>query len=195
LNTFQKNSNLKTIFLASAKQLMNKLPILGGGFYCSSRRPMNTFASHICLLVSGSVYYSYSKQTCEPICKQGCLYGQCTHSDVCTCFFGYVGANCSADCKCNKHSNCKSVRERDSCTECRNNTMVSSWSEWSPWLRITYCVRISWFNNKCSSSISSGSYDLYSAWFLDRVPLGLRITDQHWCSLQSVVCMNVIGNS
>uniref|UniRef100_A0A4W5JBC9 EGF-like domain-containing protein n=1 Tax=Hucho hucho TaxID=62062 RepID=A0A4W5JBC9_9TELE len=62
---------------------------------------------------------------CEPVCAQGCVNGTCVSPGVCQCHFGFVGDNCSSQCHCNKHSNCKGVSEPDKCLECKNNTMVS----------------------------------------------------------------------
>ena len=62
---------------------------------------------------------------CKPDCKQRCEpHGDCVAPDVCQCHFGYVGHNCTTECECNKHSNCKSVTERDICLDCQNNTQV-----------------------------------------------------------------------
>ena len=62
---------------------------------------------------------------CKPDCKQRCEpHGDCVSPDVCQCHFGYVGHNCTTECQCNKHSNCKSVAERDICLDCQNNTQV-----------------------------------------------------------------------
>jgi len=44
---------------------------------------------------------------------------------VCGCDFGYVGANCSTECQCNKHSDCLGETELDHCIHCHNNTQVS----------------------------------------------------------------------
>jgi multipile epidermal growth factor-like domains protein 8 len=43
--------------------------------------------------------------------------------NVCTCDFGYVGANCSIQCQCNGHSNCAGPDKLDQCLECHNETM------------------------------------------------------------------------
>ncbi|KAL8608233.1 hypothetical protein ACOMHN_016688 [Nucella lapillus] len=60
---------------------------------------------------------------CEPVCHQGCTHGTCVRPDVCKCSFGWVGDNCSTECQCHKHSNCVSVRKKDVCLKCENNTM------------------------------------------------------------------------
>ena len=62
---------------------------------------------------------------CEPVCRQGCQYGRCVLPDMCSCDFGYVGVNCSVECRCNKHSDCVSATKLDECIHCRNNTQVS----------------------------------------------------------------------
>lgn len=63
---------------------------------------------------------------CEPVCAQGCVNGTCVSPGVCQCHFGFVGENCSAQCSCNKHSNCAGVSKPDVCLECHNNTVVSA---------------------------------------------------------------------
>uniref|UniRef100_W5L7W2 Multiple EGF like domains 8 n=1 Tax=Astyanax mexicanus TaxID=7994 RepID=W5L7W2_ASTMX len=67
------------------------------------------------------LYVSVSGQ-CEPVCAQGCVNGTCVSPGVCQCHFGFVGENCSSQCRCNKHSNCKSVTQLDTCLECHNDT-------------------------------------------------------------------------
>lgn len=39
-----------------------------------------------------------------------------------------MGDNCSVECQCNKHSNCRSVTETTDCVKCENNTMVGGQS-------------------------------------------------------------------
>ena len=69
----------------------------------------------------------FSVGNCRPVCAQGCEpYGVCVAPDVCRCHFGYVGNNCSTECQCNRHSNCRSVDETDECLQCRNHTQVGS---------------------------------------------------------------------
>lgn len=60
---------------------------------------------------------------CMPVCLQGCVRGQCIEPNVCLCDFGYVGSNCSIQCQCNGHSDCKSPDQLDTCLDCRNNTV------------------------------------------------------------------------
>ncbi len=72
---------------------------------------------------SRSLFFSVSGQ-CEPVCVQGCVNGTCVSPGVCQCHFGFVGVNCSSQCRCNKHSNCKSISQLDTCLECKNNTKV-----------------------------------------------------------------------
>ncbi|XP_014662467.1 PREDICTED: multiple epidermal growth factor-like domains protein 8 [Priapulus caudatus] len=60
--------------------------------------------------------------TCQPQCDNGCDHGTCVKPNVCRCFFGFVGANCSSVCDCNGHSNCKGVNALDTCLQCHNNT-------------------------------------------------------------------------
>lgn len=66
--------------------------------------------------------YSEYKSQCEPVCSQGCVRGVCIAPNVCSCDFGYVGANCSIQCQCNGHSNCAGPDKLDVCLECHNNT-------------------------------------------------------------------------
>lgn len=49
--------------------------------------------------------------------------GRCTEPNNCECDFGYVGANCSIQCQCNGHSNCKGPDQLNVCLECQNNTI------------------------------------------------------------------------
>ncbi len=70
-----------------------------------------------------TLFFSVSGQ-CEPVCAQGCVNGTCVSPGVCQCHFGFVGENCSSQCRCNKHSNCKSISQLDTCLECKNNTKV-----------------------------------------------------------------------
>ncbi|XP_067304723.1 multiple epidermal growth factor-like domains protein 8 [Pseudorasbora parva] len=80
---------------------------LSEGYHCTCRQ--------------GYVLSSVSGQ-CEPVCAQGCVNGTCVSPGVCQCHFGFVGENCSSQCRCNKHSNCKSISQLDTCLECKNNT-------------------------------------------------------------------------
>ncbi|XP_055897034.1 multiple epidermal growth factor-like domains protein 8 [Biomphalaria glabrata] len=66
--------------------------------------------------------YILINNKCEPVCHQSCVKGVCIKPDTCQCDFGYVGENCSVECQCNKHSNCKSAKEPDKCLKCENNT-------------------------------------------------------------------------
>lgn len=63
------------------------------------------------------------KRKCMPVCKQGCVRGNCIEPDICECDFGYVGSNCSIQCQCNGHSHCAGPSKLDTCLECLNNTM------------------------------------------------------------------------
>lgn len=60
---------------------------------------------------------------CVPVCRDGCVRGQCIEPDHCLCDFGYVGTNCSIQCQCNGHSDCKGPDRLDDCIKCHNNTM------------------------------------------------------------------------
>ncbi|XP_050786388.1 multiple epidermal growth factor-like domains protein 8 isoform X7 [Gopherus flavomarginatus] len=60
---------------------------------------------------------------CRPVCQQGCVNGTCVEPNRCRCHFGYVGENCSVECRCNRHSDCAGVGARDQCLECANHTM------------------------------------------------------------------------
>ncbi|XP_050307632.1 multiple epidermal growth factor-like domains protein 8 [Anthonomus grandis grandis] len=67
--------------------------------------------------------YKAGTAGCEPVCPQGCVRGRCTAPSICTCDFGYVGANCSIQCLCHGHSECEGPDKLDHCIECHNNTM------------------------------------------------------------------------
>lgn len=62
-------------------------------------------------------------KACIPKCTQGCVRGKCVEPNVCSCDFGYVGANCSIQCQCNGHSDCRGPDQLDNCIECYNNTI------------------------------------------------------------------------
>ncbi|XP_074786402.1 multiple epidermal growth factor-like domains protein 8, partial [Athene noctua] len=59
---------------------------------------------------------------CRPVCEQGCVNGTCVEPNRCRCHFGYVGHNCSVQCQCNGHSQCRDPSARDQCLQCFNNT-------------------------------------------------------------------------
>ncbi|XP_074874861.1 multiple epidermal growth factor-like domains protein 8 [Buteo buteo] len=59
---------------------------------------------------------------CRPVCEQGCVNGTCVEPNRCRCHFGYVGHNCSVQCQCNGHSQCRDPAARDHCLQCFNNT-------------------------------------------------------------------------
>lgn len=69
---------------------------------------------------------------CEPVCNQGCVHGKCTSPDQCKCMFGWVGNNCSVQCDCNNHSECKSEKHTKICTECLHNTQGPQCQECRP---------------------------------------------------------------
>lgn len=50
----------------------------------------------------------------------------------CECDFGYVGANCSIQCQCNGHANCKGPDQLDICLECHNNTVGDQCDQCKP---------------------------------------------------------------
>lgn len=66
--------------------------------------------------------YKLDGSRCKPICLEGCVHGICVEPNICQCHFGFVGKNCSIECKCNGHSNCASVSRLTDCLECHNNT-------------------------------------------------------------------------
>ena len=63
--------------------------------------------------------------SCTPICSQGCLYGSCINPDHCFCNFGWVGINCSTECKCHGKGHCINETQPDHCQHCKDNTTVS----------------------------------------------------------------------
>lgn len=72
------------------------------------------------------------QQRCQPVCQQGCVRGRCTAPNVCECAFGYVGANCSIQCQCNGHSDCRGPDRLDECILCRNNTIGAQCDKCQP---------------------------------------------------------------
>lgn len=64
--------------------------------------------------------------------SQGCVRGNCIDPDVCRCDFGYVGANCSIQCQCNGHADCKGPDQLDVCLECHNNTVGAQCEQCKP---------------------------------------------------------------
>ncbi|KPP71082.1 Multiple epidermal growth factor-like domains protein 8-like, partial [Scleropages formosus] len=94
-----------------------------GHHHCNSTQDCHDLPQgYHCTCRQGYVFSSASGQ-CEPVCAQGCVNGTCVSPGVCRCHFGFVGENCSSQCRCNKHSNCASVSQPDVCLECHNNTM------------------------------------------------------------------------
>ncbi|XP_041369444.1 multiple epidermal growth factor-like domains protein 8 [Gigantopelta aegis] len=77
-------------------------------------------------------YIQKQGDRCDPVCHEGCVHGQCIHPDKCQCHFGWVGDNCSVECQCNKHSNCRSVKESGICLQCHNNTQGPRCQECKP---------------------------------------------------------------
>lgn len=67
--------------------------------------------------------YKLEGKECIPVCTQGCVRGNCVEPNVCNCDFGYVGANCSIQCQCNGHSECRGPDKLNECLECHNNTI------------------------------------------------------------------------
>ena len=67
----------------------------------------------------------YTNSECVPVCRQGCVNGNCIDPDVCRCWFGWVGANCSTSCECHGKGNCLDERHLNNCTDCLNNTKVN----------------------------------------------------------------------
>ncbi|KAG9328362.1 hypothetical protein JZ751_014459, partial [Albula glossodonta] len=94
-----------------------------GHHHCNSTQDCHDLPQgYHCTCRQGYVLSSTSGQ-CEPVCAQGCVNGTCVSPGVCQCHFGFVGDNCSSQCRCNKHSNCAGVTQPDVCLECHNNTM------------------------------------------------------------------------
>lgn len=73
-----------------------------------------------------------ASKACIPKCTQGCVRGKCIEPNVCLCDFGYVGANCSIQCQCNGHSNCKGPDQLDTCLQCHNNTVGDQCEQCEP---------------------------------------------------------------
>ena len=70
-----------------------------------------------CICSDGYVYDA-SASVCRPVCSQGCVHGDCQEPNVCRCHFGFVGSNCSIQCKCNGHSECAGPDQLDVCLDC-----------------------------------------------------------------------------
>uniref|UniRef100_M3ZXA9 Multiple EGF-like-domains 8 n=1 Tax=Xiphophorus maculatus TaxID=8083 RepID=M3ZXA9_XIPMA len=93
-----------------------------GHHHCNSTQDCHDLPEgYHCTCKQGYILNGVSGQ-CEPVCAQGCVNGTCVSPGICQCHFGFVGDNCSSECKCNKHSNCTSVDKPDVCLECHNNT-------------------------------------------------------------------------
>lgn len=100
-----------------------------------SERCLNRLIGYECECADGFEPLSLSKnalantsigdleKTCIPKCSLGCVRGRCVEPNKCECDFGYVGANCSIQCLCNGHSDCKGPDQLDICLECKNNTV------------------------------------------------------------------------
>lgn len=96
---------------------------------CSNNHHNCDFISERCIdaeegfqCICGDGYRAHNG-SCIPVCSQGCIRGQCVRPKVCECHFGYVGSNCSIQCLCNGHSNCKGQDMLAECLNCHNNTM------------------------------------------------------------------------
>lgn len=85
-----------------------------------SERCVDTELTYGCECGSG---YKRDGDKCIPVCSQGCVRGKCVDPNDCKCDFGYVGANCSIQCQCNGHSDCRGPDKLDDCIECKNNTI------------------------------------------------------------------------
>ncbi|ESO94412.1 hypothetical protein LOTGIDRAFT_145046, partial [Lottia gigantea] len=87
---------------------------------------IDTTTFYVCQCKEG---YIHTGKSCEPVCHQGCDHGTCVRPDRCKCHFGWVGDNCSVECQCNKHSNCRSTTEPSVCLDCQNNTQGAQCQE------------------------------------------------------------------
>lgn len=66
-------------------------------------------------------YERSSTGICKPVCP-GCVHGSCTAPNKCSCNFGFVGPNCTVECKCNGHSECESTTKPNVCLKCEHGT-------------------------------------------------------------------------
>lgn len=96
------------------------------GYVLSRYKPPQPLGVRVTVRVDNTALSPSVSGQCEPVCSQGCVNGTCVSPGVCRCHFGFVGDSCSAQCRCNKHSDCASLTQPDVCLECHNNTMVSS---------------------------------------------------------------------
>uniref|UniRef100_A0A0L8GCI5 EGF-like domain-containing protein n=1 Tax=Octopus bimaculoides TaxID=37653 RepID=A0A0L8GCI5_OCTBM len=87
----------------------------------TTEKCVDTPDSFKCICKPG--YKKSRDQICEPVCTQGCVHGICTSPNQCKCNFGWVGSNCSVECSCNSHSECKSEKDTGNCLGCLHNTM------------------------------------------------------------------------
>lgn len=94
-----------------------------------SQRCVDLMEGYECACGDG---YKWDGTKCAPVCSQGCVRGVCVDPNVCNCDFGYVGANCSIQCQCNGHSNCRGPDKLDDCIECHNNTIGAQCDKCKP---------------------------------------------------------------
>lgn len=94
-----------------------------------SERCVDLLVGYECECADG---FEATTEKCIPKCTQGCVRGKCTEPNKCECDFGYVGANCSIQCQCHGHSNCKGPDQLDVCLECQNNTVGAQCEQCKP---------------------------------------------------------------
>ncbi|EGD72476.1 laminin B1 [Salpingoeca rosetta] len=56
--------------------------------------------------------------TCAAVCSTyGCVNGFCSRPDVCDCYQGWYGRNCTSNCGCNGHCTCSDTSARSACLD------------------------------------------------------------------------------
>ena len=98
----------------------------------------NTASSYECICNDGYAASSVPNpgtalNPCLPVCVDGCgSNGYCGSPDLCSCYLGWAGANCSIDCGCNFHAACVNESTFGICNNCQNNTIGSTCNQCAP---------------------------------------------------------------
>eukprot|EP00794_Sanderia_malayensis_P010650 gene10650-11779_t len=155
---------------------------------------------YICKCKAGYARNTTTNQ-CLPVCKDGCLHGDCIDADVCVCIFGWTGNNCSTQCQCNGQSNCPNATHADVCLDCRSNTQGPNCNECKPGFvgdptagtTCTPCHSVC--NGRAWTCVSSSEVALLPAHVLkDGALLNASLTSGPK-SVADTICMYCQGNS
>ncbi|KAI1289297.1 Multiple epidermal growth factor-like domains protein 8 [Halotydeus destructor] len=147
--------------------------------------------------------YTNDGGQCRPHCSKGCVHGKCSSPNNCQCNFGFVGLDCSFDCKCNGHSSCPSPNRVTECLECKNNTQGSECDRCKPFyvgnpVNGGKCVPCMLFCNGHSDICVAPEFinDTHSAIVFEQVTtikeLGGLVQEG---SLADAVCLNCLHNT